>query len=407
MPKFRYTAVDPAGKLVRGSLEATNASLVADQLRGQGRLLLNADEVGKQGGLYDLLHSDFKFERGMSKPMLAHVTRELAVMLEAGQDIDHALRFLVESAENKRVRRVLERLRNQVRGGKSLAAALAEHPRIFSRLYVSLVRAGEAGGELAESLTNLADMLERQAKLTATIQSAMTYPVLLVIASVGTIVMLLTYVLPQFTPIFEQAGAKLPRPTQILITAGDIVRNDGEWILLALLILFLALYRLLQRPKPRLTAERMMLRVPIVGSLIRRSQAAQFTRTLGTLLRNGVSLVTALAIGRGVLGNLTATNVVDQAATDVKAGRRLAASLDAGHFFPLQTIHLIALGEETGRLSEMTLRAADIHDDQVQQTVQRLVSLLVPVITIVMGLIVAGIVASLMLAMLSLNDLAV
>jgi len=227
LPKFRYTAVDPAGKLVRGSLEAANASLVADQLRGQGRLLLNADEIGKQGGLYDLLHSDFKFERGMSKPMLAHVTRELAVMLEAGQDIDHALRFLVESAENKRVRRVLERLRNQVRGGKSLAAALAEHPRIFSRLYVSLVRAGEAGGELAESLTNLADMLERQAKLTATIQSAMTYPVLLVIASVGTIVMLLTYVLPQFTPIFEQAGAKLPRPTQILITAAETAPDSG------------------------------------------------------------------------------------------------------------------------------------------------------------------------------------
>src|SRR5262249_30179276 len=158
---------------------------------------------------------------------------------QAGQDIDHALRFLVESAENKRVRRMLERLRNQVRGGKSLAAALAEHPRIFSRLYVSLVRAGEAGGELVEALAHLADMLEREAKLTATIQSAMTYPILLVIASVGTIVMLLTYVLPQFTPIFEQAGAKLPRPTQILITAGDVVRNDGEWILLLLLVLFL------------------------------------------------------------------------------------------------------------------------------------------------------------------------
>jgi general secretion pathway protein F len=406
VPKFRYTAVDPAGKLVRGSVDAANAALVADQLHGQGRLLLNADEIKGGGGLSGLLNLELNFERGLSKAALAHATRELSIMLQAGQDIDHALRFLVESAENKRVRRIMEQLRNKVRGGKSLAAALAEHPRVFSRLYVSLVRAGEAGGELADALADLANVLEQESKLTATVTSAMIYPVLLVIMSVGIIVVLLTYVLPQFTPIFEQAGAKLPRLTRMLIASGDLVRNDGQWMLLTLLLFFLAGNRLLQRPRPRMTMERMILRLPIAGPLMRRSQAARFTRTLGTLLRNGVSLVTALAIGRGVLGNLVATQVVDQAATDVKGGRRLAVSLDAGHFFPLQTIHLIALGEETGRLAEMTLRAAEIHDDQVQQSVQRLVSLMVPVITILMGIAVAGIIASLLLAMLSLDDLA-
>ncbi len=406
MPKYRYTAVDPAGKLVRGSVDAANAALVADQLHGQGRLLLNADEVKGAGGLSGVLNLELKFESGLSKPALAHATRELSIMLQAGQDIDHALRFLVESAENKRVRKIMEQLRNKVRGGKSLAAALAEHPRVFSRLYVSLVRAGEAGGELADALADLANVLERESKLTATIMSAMTYPALLVLASIGTISMLLIYVLPQFTPIFEQAGAKLPRPTRILIGLGDLVRDDGQWILLAVLLVFLLTNRMMQRPRPRMAVEKLILHLPIAGPLMRRSQAARFTRTLGTLLRNGVSLVTALAIGRGVLGNLVATQVVDKAATDVKGGRRLAASLDAGHFFPLQTIHLIALGEETGRLAEMTLRAAEIHDDQVQQSVQRLVSLLVPVITVLMGIAVAGIVASLLLAMLSLNDLA-
>ncbi len=406
MPTFRYTALDGAGKLVRGSVDAASAAIVADQLHGQGRLLLRADAVGKNGRLTDLLRADIAFELGLSKSSIAHFTRELAVMLSAGQDIDHALRFLVETAEDKRVRRILEALRNQVRGGKSLAAALGDHPKVFSRLYISLVRAGEAGGNLADSLDNLADLLEREAKLAATIQSAMIYPVLLSMVAIGTITMLLTYVLPQFTPIFEQAGAKLPRPTRILIAVGDFVRADGALMLMLVLAGFLLLYRALQKPAPRMAVERAALKLPIVGPLIRRSQAARFTQTLGTLLHNGVSLVSALSIARGVLGNLTAAETVDKAATDVKSGRRLGAALATGKFFPPQTIHLIELGEETGKLSQMTLRAAEIHGEQVGQSVQRLVAMLVPVVTIVMGMAVAGIVASLLVAMLSLNDLA-
>jgi general secretion pathway protein F len=406
MPTFRYTAVDRDGKVVRGALEAASEAMVADQLHAKGGLLLSASPVGGKGGAFDFLQADLAIQRGLPKATIAYFTRELAVMLNAGQDIDHALKFLVESSEDKRMRPILESLRNQVRGGKSLAAALSEHPRIFSRLYISLVRAGEAGGKLADSLSNLADLLERESKLAATIQSAMTYPALLILASVGTVVMLLTYVLPQFTPIFEQAGAKLPRPTRILIGLGDFVREDGLIMLVALLLLGFLLYRAMQNPTLRIKVERFILRLPIVGPLSRRSQAARFMRTIGTLLRNGVSLVSALAIGRGVLDNLVAAQTVDRAASEVKSGRRLAASLATGRFFPLQTIHLIELGEETGRLSEMSLRAADIHDEQVGQSVQRLVAILVPVITIVMGVVVAGIVGSLLVAMLSLNDLA-
>jgi len=406
VPRFRYTAIDGAGKMVRGAVEAASPAMVADQLHGQGRMLLRADEVGSGGRLLDLLHTDVAIERGLSKAVIAHFTRELSVMLSAGQDIDHALRFLVESSEDTRVHRILEAIRNQVRSGKSLAASVSEHPKIFSRLYVSLVRAGEAGGNLAESLANLADLLEREAKLAATVQSAMTYPTLLVVVAIGTIVMLLTYVLPQFTPIFEQAGARLPRPTRILIGIGDVVRHDGLWMLLLALITVVAVQRALKEPKTRMAVERFALRLPIVGQLTRRAQAARFMRTLGTLLGNGVSLVGALVIGRGVLGHLVAAQVVERSASEVKAGRRLAAALGEGNFFPVQTVHLIALGEETGRLSEMALRAADIHDEQVRQSVQRLVSIMVPAVTIVMGLVVAGIVGSLLVAMLSLNDLA-
>jgi general secretion pathway protein F len=305
------------------------------------------------------------------------------------------------------VRRIVSGLRDRVRGGKSLAAGMAEHPHVFSRLYISLVRASEAGGNLAEGLANLAEMLERESRLASSIRSALIYPALLVTAAVGTIALLLAYVLPQFTPIFEQAGAKLPGTTRALIEAGDIVRSDGAFLLVVLLCLALAAQRALREPGPRIALERLALRLPVLGVFVRRSQAAHLVRTLGTLLVNGVGLVAALAIARDVLGSRIAERAVDAAAVQVKAGGRLAAALAAHGFFPIQTIHLLQLGEETGTLGQMALRAAAIHDEQVRQSLQRMVTLLVPAITIVMGVIVAGIVGSLLTAMLSLNDLAI
>lgn len=406
MPLFRYTGVDTAGKRCTGTIDAANALAVADYLHDRHCLLLRADEVGKAGSLVALLNTDLGFKRGLPQPAVALFTRELAVMLEAGQDIDRALRFLVDTSDNKAARKIMQSLRDQVRGGKSMAASLGEHPQTFSRLYVSLVRAGEAGGQLAGSLSHLADLMEREAKLTATIQSALIYPALLVVASAGTIALLLVYVVPQFTPIFAQAGAELPIQTQILIGLGSFVQNYGLLMLVAFLALAFLIYRLLQVEKARLAAERVLLKVPIIGGLMRATQAARFSRTLGTLLQNGVGLVTALSISQGVLTSLLSARAVADAVAKVKEGSRLAAALGAHAFFPLQTIHMLQLGEETGRLSEMAQRVANIHDDQIQQTVQRLVALMVPAITIIMGIVVAGIVGSLLVAMLSLNDLA-
>jgi general secretion pathway protein F len=327
-------------------------------------------------------------------------------MLQAGQDLDRALLFLVETSEDKRARNILRALRDEVRGGRSLAAGLSEHPAVFSTLYISLVRAGEAGGNLAESLSHLADMLEREESLAGNVQSALVYPAFLVIASIGAVVFLLTYVLPEFAPIFAQAGAQLPFVTRLMMSTGDFLRDDGMLILVFSLAGFLISYRLLQEPNARLVVERALLRLPIVGLLIERSQAARLTRTLGTLLQNGVALVTALNISRDVLASRIAAKIVDAAILKVKAGDRVAAALSVEPFFPLQTIHLLRLGEETGRLGEMALRVASIHDEQVYQTVQRLVALMVPIITVLMGLLVAGIVGSLLVAMMSLNDLA-
>jgi general secretion pathway protein F len=406
MPKFRYVAIDATGKRRSGLLEADTKAAVADQLHAQSCLLLRADAFDSEPWLQALLHSDVGFRRRLTRNAVAQFTRELSVMLQAGQHIDRALRFLTETAEQKRLSRLLQQLRDQVRGGKSLAAALAEHPVVFSRLYVSLVRAGEASGKLADALAHLADLLEREQKLIANVQSALTYPLLLAIASLGTIVLLLTYVLPSFTPTFAQAGADLPAATRLLIATGDIVRDDGAWILLAFLALAVAGSFALRQPDLRIACERMLLRVPVAGTLVRRVQAARLTRIVGSLLRSGVGLVSALAIARDALSHLMARRILDGAIGRVKSGERVSLALSEQRFFPSQTIHLLQIGEETGKLADMALRAATIHDEQVQHSVQRLISLLVPIVTIVMGLIVAGIVGSLITAMLSLNELA-
>ncbi len=406
MTKFRYTAVDTTGKRTSGLIEAASAAAAADTLQRRHYLVLRADEVGKHDWVLEFLKADMSFRRSLSKTIVAHFTRELSVMLQAGQDVDHALRFLIETNENRRAREVLQTIRDQVRGGKSLAAAMTEHPLVFSRLYVSLVRSGEAGGQLAGALAHLADLLDGEIRLAASVQSALIYPMLLVIASVGTIVLLLTYVLPRFTPIFSQAGAELPTATRVLIGIGDFIRDYGSVILIGILGAFLVGSRALRETHIATAVAHALLKLPIIGSLIRRVEAARFTRTLGTLLHNGVGLVTALGIARDVLGNVIAVKAVSDAVIKVRAGDRLASALAQGGFFPLQTIHLLQLGEETGKLSDMLLRAAQIHDGQVHQTVQRLLSLLVPFVTILMGLVVAGIIGSLLVAMLSLNDLA-
>jgi len=282
----------------------------------------------------------------------------------------------------------------------------AGEPRSFSRLYVGLVRAGEAGGTLPATLDRLAHLLERERSLTASLRAAMVYPSLLVIAAVGSIVLLLEYVLPQFAPIFAQAGVQLPALTRALIALGGAVGTLGPWLLLVGLIAAIGARRLLAQPAHRRKFDRRLLQVPLLGRLIRETLGARLTRTLGSLLQNGVPLIAALGIAGEALGNFAAAEAVDEAALAAKGGAGLARSLDMAGIFPPRTIHLLQLGEEAAQLSAMALKAAEIHDEEVRLMIDRLVAVAVPAITIVMGLAVAGIVGSLITAMLSLNDLA-
>ena len=407
MPSYRWSAINGGGDVVRGVMEAADRSAVVERLQRQGQIVLSADPADRRRGLSDFLQIDLGGARGLDKAALAEVTRELAIMLAAGQDLDRVLRFVVDNTRSTRARAILSNVRDKVRGGSSLAVALAGEPRSFSKLYIGLVRAGEAGGTLPTTLDRLATLLERERSLSANLRSSLTYPALLVVAAIGSIVLLLDYVLPQFTPIFEQAGAQLPTSTRLLMAVGTIVGAATPWLLVGVLAAGLVARQLLQRPANRLKLDRLLLRLPLAGSLLRETLAARLTRTLGSLLQNGVPLISALGIVKDALGNLAAAAAVESAAVGAKGGAGLARPLAAAGVFPARTIHLLQLGEEAAQLSAMALKAADIHDEQARLKMQRLVALAVPAITIAMGLAVAGIVSALLTAMLSLNDLAV
>jgi general secretion pathway protein F len=404
MTTWRFKAVDGKGRAIDGEMDAPDEASVVARIRRDGALPLVVSQA--RGSLFGRISLSAGHGDVLSRQEIANITRELATMLGAGQDIDHALRFLVETAPGRRAGRALGALRDDVRNGSTLAAAMAKQTGSFSRLYVGLVRAGEAGGTLPATLEQLADLLERERSLAATVQSALIYPALLLIAACGAIVLLLTQVLPQFVPLFEQSGAALPASTQFLIDAGDAVSRYGLTALLIALVLFMLLRAILRQPGPRLAFDRFKLHLPIVGGLLREVMAARLARTLGSLLVNRVSLITALGITREVLGNEAGVAAMDHAIPLAKAGAGLSGPLADSGLFPVRLIHLLRLGEETAQHGPMALRAAAIHEERVRVVTQRLVSLLTPAITIGMGALIAGIVSSLLLAMLSLNDLA-
>ncbi len=405
MPAFRYTAIGRTGEVTRGVMDAASEAAVVERLRRAGSIPVRAEPDSGGSFLSGVLNAQFG-RAGLSRQEVANMTRELAVMLTAGQDLDRAFRFLVETAPSTRARRVMERLRDAVRDGSPLASALAQFPRSFTRLYIGMIRAGESGGRLGPTLERLAEVLERQRSLAATVQSAMIYPALLLVAAMGSVVLMLTKVLPQFAPLFEQNGVQMPTSTRFLLAAGDAVSAYGLVALVLLVLLVIMARQMLARPGPRLWADRLLLRLPVIGPLAREIAAARFTRTLGTLLVNDVPLISALGTVRDVIGNSAAVGAVERATTSVRDGAGLSGRLAEASVFPVRTTYLLRLGEENAQLGLMALRAADIHEEKTRLGVQRLVSLLVPAITILMGAAVAGIVSSLLLAMLQLNDLA-
>jgi general secretion pathway protein F len=410
MTRFRYRAVNATGDLIEGEIDGQDQGAVIEQLRRQGHLPLATEPLAAAtedvgAAVLRRLHQPLFGHGRIGRQEVAMITRQLATMLDSGLTIDQTLRFLVDLADREALRRLLTDLLERVQGGSTLADACAEHEEVFSRAYVSLVRAGEAGGALNEVLARLADYLENAERLAEQVKSALVYPIILLVMAGLSIVVLLTVVVPQFTPLFENAGAELPLLTRIVVSVGDLMQQYWWMLLLGAICLWWLARRQIQRPESRARIDRWLLRVPLFGGLLTRIDTARLARTLGTLLANGVPILNALVIARDTIANAALRDAIGETATAVKEGKGVADPLARSHRFPPLAVRLIAVGERSGHLEAMLIKVADIYDAEVRSTVERLMSLLVPALTLSLGAIIATIIGAVLMAILSAYEL--
>jgi general secretion pathway protein F len=404
MVQFQYRAMTGSGAVVRGVLDAPTQEQVVRQLRLRGLYPLDASEQGT-GGLRGLLPRNLRFGGRVTTRGLAMATQELSTLLKAGLELDRALGILVGLSDIGALKAPFEGVRNRVRDGMSFAEALAADP-VFPKFYVSMVRAGEHGGSLDITLQRLTDYLGRTMAIREQITSALVYPSLLLLTAGASIIVILVFVIPEFEPLFADAGKSLPLPTKMVMGAGDAVRDYG-WIFLLLVIGgVIALRRWLQKPANRLKWDGYKLHWPILGNLFASIEVERLMRTFGTLLSNGVPIPTALMLSKDVLSNTVLAGAIKDAAASLREGERLAQRLARSKVFPPVTLDLIQIGEESGKLDEMLLRQADLDETRIKHKVDRALAMLVPVLTIGLGAVVAGLIVSMLVAIISVNDLA-
>ena len=386
-------------------MDGPSQPAVADRLQSMGLIPIRIEEsLGKSEAT---AKGQGLFGRGtVTQDDVAVFTQEMSTLLKAGLPLDRCLEILIGLSANESVRQLMVQMREEVRGGASLSKVMEAHPQIFSRFYLNMIRAGEAGGALDVVLQRLTEFMERSRELRDTVKSALIYPAILVGVAVLSVVVLLMWVVPQFSQMFEESGKALPLPTQIVIAAGDFFR-DYWWAMAgAVFVVYSWFTRQMQVPASRYRWDKRLLGLPLVGDLVGKLEVARFSRTLGTLLGNGVTLLTALSIVKETLNNTVMAKGLGDVATQLKEGKGLGKPLMETGLFPKLAVHLVMVGEETGKLQEMLIRVADIYDREVHTTVKRMLSLMEPVLILGLGLVIGGIIMSILVAILSVNDLA-
>ena len=400
MSQYTYKAVSDAGEVLQGRMEAGSVEEVIARLQDQGHTPLQAEPAdGTSGGGLAAW-----FKRGpFSGDQLAQFTHQLATLLGAGQPLDRALGILLDLPEGGHAKKLIERVRDRVRGGNTLSSALDEEHGVFPRLYISLVRAGEAGGSLEETLRRLADYLERAQQMRGSIINALIYPAFLLVGVLGSLVLLLAYVVPQFVPIFEVMQVPVPWITSVVLAVGNVLQA-WWWLILLVLVGGALVWRArLRDPAARLAWHARLLKLRVVGPLLLKVETARIARTLGTLLKNGVPLLGALAIARQVTGNRALDAALEAAHEQVKGGAGLSLALNQSKLFPRLAMQMVQVGEEAGQLDIMLLKVADTFELESKRAIDRLLAALVPALTIVMTLMVGVIMAAILLPLLSLT----
>ena len=409
MPLYRYKAVNGAGATVQGEFDAPGESTVVDWLRDSALMPLKI-EIAKGGptvaGAPSQSGRRGLFQRKkVGSDQLLDMTREMATLLRAGLPLDRAMEILINLSSHDGTKALLQRVRDDVRGGASLSQALDKQGGVFSRFYVNIVRAGEAGGALAVVMARLSEFMERAKELKETVRSAMIYPTLLLVVAFASILLLLTYVVPQFEQTFASAGKSLPLATQIVIGAGRYAR-EYWWSVFGVVIVIGYWWRWqMARPKSKFKWDGRFLRAPLVGDMVAKIETARFARTLSTLLSNGVTLLGGLSIVRETMSNTVLAGALDGVIIKLREGRGLAQPLLETGVYPMLAVQMIKVGEETGRLEEMLSRVAEIYDRESQLAVKRMLTLLEPLLILFMAVVIASIILSILYGIFSVNEL--
>ena len=401
MPVFSYKAKDGPKKAISGIIEAENQDIALSRLDKMGYFVLSIGAGKEKKGF----KSSFEIFQRISLKHISLFTRQLSDLLDAGVPLLESIDILSKQADNTLLSTVMDEIYTDIKDGKSLSESLARYPKLFSPLYVNMVASGETGGILESVLARLADFYEKEEEIKSKIKAALTYPVLMFFAGTGTIIVLLTFVIPKLVVMFEDMGQRLPLPTRILVSSSDFI-VEFWWVPVAIMFLIIILFKRLKNTKEGgLIIDRWKLAIPLVGKLIQKVEVSRFSRTLATLLENGVPILESLNIVKNTITNRAISGEIERAAKDVSEGNKLAASLGRGLWIPVFVTNMIAVGEESGSLEQTLLKISDTYARQVDRTTKTLTSLLEPAMILIMGSIVGFIVISMLLPIFQINIL--
>jgi len=407
MPTYQYRATDSAGKVINGSMGADGEKGVVEELHRMGLVPIRITLSRGKGGRFniDVSAQILSIFKGVSNRDLLVFTQDLATLLQAGLPVDRALSIMIGAAEKEKMKEVVGDILKTVQGGGYLSDALAKHPRVFSRFYVNMVRAGEVGGVLEAVLGRLGEFLESSQDLKDYIKSAMVYPIFLVGVGGLSIIILMTFVIPKFSVMFADMGQAIPLSTRFLLGVSEGLRLYWWAILGVMILAFFFMRRYARTPAGRMKLDRSKMNLPVVGGLVKKAEVARFARTLGTLTKSGVPILQALLLVKDIMGNRVIANAMEKVHERVKEGERLSRPLSDSNMFPSLAIQMITVGEETGKLDAMLLRVAENYEKMVRDMVKRLISFLEPAMILAMGLVVGFVVISMLMAIFSMNEM--
>jgi general secretion pathway protein F len=403
MATFFFRAVAADGRMRSGSLTGENEKLIARELRKQGLTPIYVG-VAPKGTGFEIKLPSFG---GNRRRDVLFFTQELSTLMNAGVPLDRALSITAELTERPDFRIIVLDVLRVLKGGRALADSLATHPEYFSDLYINMIRAGEASGALAVIFERLADFERSRDDLRNYIVSSMIYPVLLAMVGLGSIFVLLNFVVPRFASVFADSHMKIPLPTQIMLQASQVVQAYW-WIAASALAVALIIWRVYTRtPKGRLWWDGARLKIPMLGDSLRKAETARFARAMATLVANAVPLVQSLGIAAATLNNRLMAMALTGVQQGVKRGEGIAVPLRKAAVFPPLAAHLLTVGEETGRLDQMFARMADIYENDTRASIKRFTAVFEPIVILVMGIMVGALILSMLLAITSINDVAV